>query len=103
MRNKIKNQEHEAKVDQRDPRETDGGLRRYTKGGIAMTIVAAPEAERSRSGSQPRYPYMDREPFQVQQDDSRARNNMSSYDTQGVKTSGKRVPKELGHVESTIK
>jgi hypothetical protein len=31
--------------------EDDGGMRRYARGGIALTIASAPEEERQRSGS----------------------------------------------------
>ena len=38
-------------------------MKRFAKGGIAMVISTVPEEERSRSGSQPRFPYQGEEPF----------------------------------------
>ncbi len=45
---------------------TDGGnMRRYAKGGMAITInlTGSQSHEENRSNSKPRYPFMDQEPF----------------------------------------
>ena len=42
-------------------------MQKYAKGGVAMTINSVPQEERSRSGSQPRYPYNGDQPFIRQQ------------------------------------
>jgi len=47
-----------------DRRQSTAGLAKFAKGGISMVINAAPAEERSRSGSQPRFPYQDAVPFQ---------------------------------------
>jgi hypothetical protein len=110
---------NQKQLDERDqPRrqgegaEDDGGMRRYARGGIALTIASAPEEERQRSGSQPRYPYSDQEPFQGP---SQERHQPSSYANQSLDqnqqrygrrpetASNKRLPKELSNIESTIK
>ena len=39
-------------------------MQKYAKGGFAMTISASMEQEeRSRSGSKPKFPFMDQQPF----------------------------------------
>jgi len=40
-----------------------GGMTKASRGGIAITIASASVEERSRSGSQPRFPYQ-QQPFQ---------------------------------------
>jgi hypothetical protein len=50
--------------EERDQRQA--AVAKCSRGGIAMTINSLPQDEHSRSGSQPRYPYMDRQPFQEQ-------------------------------------
>ena len=44
--------------------EEGSAMRKYAKGGIALTIDATKDREdRERSGSQPRYPMNDQKPF----------------------------------------
>ena len=39
-------------------------MRKYARGGVAITISASPEQEeRERSGSKPKFPFMDLDPF----------------------------------------
>ena len=48
----------------RQDQEGGGGMRKFAKGGVAITISASPEQEeRERSGSKPKYPFMDLDPF----------------------------------------
>jgi len=60
----MRNQGQENDEDQEQDRR-EGGMTKYARGGIAITIASAPqdERERTRSGSQPRYPYQDSQPF----------------------------------------
>jgi len=114
QKNRMRNQnliagggDHPAEGERREA----PGMTRYARGGVAITIAAAPAEERSRSGSQPRYPYMDSEPFQgpsqhagldssagaaypIERPGPHHRTNSSKY---------KRVPKELAGIGSTIK
>ena len=85
-------------------------MTRYARGGIAITIASAPQEERSRSGSQPRFPYRDRAPFQGppreaqwQDQDALAEYQQEAYHHQRNSSKYKRVPKELAGVESAIK
>jgi len=88
--------------------EDEGGLTRFAKGGMAITIASAPADERSRSGSQPRYPYT-QEPFtRHRQQDRPASNGREEYyqhersNSQG-RQGQRQMPVGLAGIESTIK
>lgn len=87
--------------------ELQGGMTKFARGGISMTISTVPQEERERSGSQPRYPYEQAEPFQGQNPQNRKYSPpRNQYRAQSRGTSGsksRRVPKEYQGVESTIK
>lgn len=74
-----------------------------------MVITSAPAEERERSGSKPRFPYQGEEPFQgptVQQYKPKERRKEVEFADQRrsrPNSSGRRLPKELQNVKSTIK
>ncbi len=106
--NRMKVQDSINEIEESQPEETSGGMRKYARGGIALTISSVPQDERSRSGSKPRFPYMDQEPFQsggtYQSKEKLTRQKESfSQSFSRPSTANKRLPRELSRVESTIK
>ena len=54
-------------------------MQKFAKGGVSMTISAnITQEERSRSGSKPKYPFMDQEPFKGNGLPLRKRNEQSN-------------------------
>jgi hypothetical protein len=75
-------------------------MTKYARGGLAITIASVPAEERARSGSQPRYPYQDSEPFlgleQEQQVRSRSPpREYMNYAQARHDSAGRKVPREL--------
>lgn len=63
QKNRMKNQSAYGHNQMEQQSEIAGGMTKFARGGIAMTINTIPQEERERSGSQPRYPYDDAQPF----------------------------------------
>ncbi len=59
------NQHHIHDSAERNSSADAGNMRRYAKGGMAITInlTGSQSHEENRSNSKPRYPFMDQEPF----------------------------------------
>ena len=58
------NNEYQSVQNQSRDDASGGGMRKYAKGGMAITISASPGQDaRQRSGSKPRFPFEDLDPF----------------------------------------
>ena len=110
-KNRERNQQYLEAVEEQQEESSKAGqyMSRMAKGGVALTITASPEDSnnRSRSGSKPRYPYQDQEPFQVNQRPNMEENPyyQPPYQVQQRPRSNyqQRVPRELHGIGSTIK
>lgn len=78
-------------------------MRRYAKGGMAITInlTGSQGREENRSGSKPRYPFMDQEPFHGNEIPTRQRNSVRKPDNQADRPLYK--SKQFQQVGSSIK
>lgn len=103
--------------------DTGAGMRKFAKGGVAITISASPEQdERERSGSKPKYPFMDLDPFKGNEIPHPDRENSNEQVLREQRRSARRhveaaksqssverlyqqrkIPQQYQSVESTIK